>query len=341
MNLTNREQTILRCLIYSFINNANPIGARALSRRFNLNLSPASIRNTMADLEEKGLLEQPHVSAGRIPTDKGYRIYVNNLMDMHNLAPSEREIIDEGVSEHSGQVEKILQRSAMLLGKLSGILGVVLPPRFDEGKLQKIDLLRLSDDNLMVVVAISSGMVKSIVMEIDTAVKPEELDDITRILNQRLCGLTLKQVRQEIGKRVEELPSESHRSLIRLFVENTHQLFQSSPSENFYLGGMRELLAQPEFSQTDNLHSIIELLEERQVLIHLLNPSRQQTGVYVSIGDENPVSTSNRLSVVTSSYRISGNSGKVGVIGPTRMDYPKLLSLVDYTAKAMHRLFNK
>ena len=341
IELSSRERIVLRSVIHSYILNANPVGSRSISKQYNLGLSPATIRNTMADLEELGLIEQPYTSAGRKPTDLGYRVYVDYLMDERFLSSRERKLIDGSVQDYLTSVNVIMERTSSLLGRMSNHLGVVLSPKFDKGILHKLDIHKIGPDRLLVVLTIKSGVVKTVNMEINFDLEDSEIDRAASILNQRLSGLTMVEIKQQISARTSELPSDSRRDLITLFVENANQFFDFQEDRQFYLAGLKTLVNQPEFSQSEKLGTIIELMEDKKVLIHLIGGSDPEEGVKVTIGDENIIQTPVNISVITSAFFIGDNVGRIGVIGPTRMDYSKVLPVVDYTAKAIDRLFKK
>lgn len=337
MELSPREQLILRSVIHSFILNAKPVGSRTVGKRNNLNLSPATIRNTMSDLEALGLLEQPHTSAGRVPTDLGYRVYVDSLMDQRRLTPRMKELIDEGLSESHTNLEEILHRSSALLGKLSSLLGVVLSPKFEESILQKIDLTKLSTERLLVILAVKSGMAKTIILELNFSLHDSEMENTCRLLNRRLQGLSLRQIRDEITDRIREVPPDTPKDLITLFVDNADQVFRFEESGVFYHTGLKKLMMQPEFARAEKFRSVIELIEDKNVLVHLLTGVKPEDGVRITIGGENPVKKSRELSVISAAFKLGDNLGTVNIMGPTRMDYSKALSLVDYTAKTLEK----
>ena len=337
MELTSREQIILQSVIHSFILSAKPVGSTTIGKESRLNLSSASIRNTMADLESLGLLQQPHTSAGRVPTDLGYRVFVDSMMRKSLLSPQIQDYIDENLSESSSSIEEVMSRSSALLGRLSSLLGVVLSPKFEEGILQRIDLARIAEDRLLVIIAIKSGLAKTIVLELNFNVNEENLTETARLLNQRLTGLNLRQIREEISKRVQEVPQDSCKDLLTLFVDNAHQVFHFKDQEDFYHTGLKELVMQPEFENSEKLRSVIELLEDKKVFVHLLKGVKIGEGVKVSIGSENPVKESRDLSMISTAFKIGKNIGTVSIMGPTRMDYSKAFSLVDYTAKSIQK----
>lgn len=294
----------------------------------------------MADLEALGLLQQPHTSAGRIPTDLGYRVFVDKLMDMRTLPQRTREIIEEQISESTSNLEEILQRAAILLGRLSSLLGVVLSPKFEESVLHKIDLTRISTNRLLVILAIKSGSAKTIILELNFSIDDSTIEETNRILNSRLSGLTLKEIKEQISERVRELSPDTCKDLVTLFVDNAESVFHFDETGGFYQTGLKKLILQPEFGESDSLKSVIELLEDKKILIHFLSGLTVEDGVKVTIGEENPVKRGNFLSVVSSAFQVGDNLGTINVVGPTRMDYTKLYSIVDYTAKTIQKRIN-
>ena len=339
--LSSRERIILRSVVNSFIVSANPIGSRALAECCNLGLSPATVRNTMADLEALGLLEQPHTSAGRIPTNLGYRFYVDDLMERKKLVPWERELIDKCVAEVKPNINDLLQRAAEILGKLSSLLGIVFSSNFKQGILKKIDLTKLSDDKLLVVVTLKLGMVKTILLELTFPLQNYEIEETCRLLNERLSGLLLSRVRQEIGQRVRNLPPNSRKDLVTLFVNNADSLFCLDAENDLHFTGFRTLLNQPEFNRADRVRTVVGLMEDKRVLIHIVGDVRPEEGVKATIGEESRIVNSRDLSVISSAFIVGNTTGTVNILGPTRMDYPKLFAIIDYTVKAIDKQFNK
>lgn len=340
VELTNRERLILRSVINSFILNAAPIGSRTLAKQYNLGLSPATIRNTMADLEDMGLLEQPHTSAGRTPTNFGYRMYVDDLMRQGRLSSRVKETIERTVSDMSVDVKEILRRTSKALGRISNLLGVVMSPKSDEGLLQKIDLSSFSSSRIMVIIALKSGAAKTALLEVNFPVNEDELQQTSALLNQRLYGMQLKRIRSEVAEILRERPLDSAHQLIELIVDNAEPLFKFEEERDFFHTGLKTLLLQPEFTHRDRMRAVVELLENKKVLVHLVSGVQLEEGVRVTIGEENPVQESRELSVLSAAFSIGDDVGTLSVIGPTRMDYPRLWSVVDFTAKTIQKQLN-
>lgn len=328
--LTDREKLVLREIVAQYILNAMPVGSRTLSKRLRGKFSPATIRNVMADLEEIGLLYQPHTSAGRVPTERGYRLFVDSLMEYGRLTSRERELLDREISKIvSADVKDVLEQTAHLLAEISNLLCVVMSPPLREGLLHRIDLVGMGGDKILLVITIQSGFVRSMFLEVQSAVSREEIEWLTAFLNQRLSGLRLAEIRSSIhtrlrGTGVESLP------VVRTMVDNADMVFRFNDRDEYLIGGVRSLASQPEFYNVEELRKILTLLEDRSLFVHLF--AREEDGVQVRIGRENAVKSLSSLSIVTAPYKFRNLTGAIGLIGPTRMDYPRAVSIVEYAA---------
>lgn len=338
--LSQREREILSAVVRHFILTAAPVGSRQLARHSGFDLSPASIRNVMADLEEMGLLCHPHTSAGRVPSDLGYRLYVNDLMETRDLTSAEQEAIEREFEGVSQEADEIMAVTARLLSSASKLLAIVMIPALDEAKLHRIDLMRLSENRVLVVISLDSGPVKTIMVELEQTLAEAQLQKIAHGLNSRLSGLTLSQVRAEIGERISTMPLE-HPGLVRFFIDAAERLFSFHDREEVRIDGRAQMLSLPEFSAPESMRGIIELIEDKDIILHLLQGQNPEPGISISIGSENPDSRAKDLSVLAAQYKTPTLSGKFGVIGPTRMDYSKLKSLVEHTAATIKRHVEK
>ena len=332
-SLNERERTILRSIIYSFIQTATPVGSRYISKRHGLDLSPATVRNVMSDLEFLGYIDHPHTSAGRIPTDKGYRFYVDSLIELETLSEQDRTAIQSQI-HGSADPDEVLKETSKILGTISHQLGIVSTPRVSAGVFDKLELVSVSASKVMVIISIRSGLVKTIMMEVHSEIPKIKLEEVSRILNERLSGLTLRQIRRTFRDRVLDMQNEET-GLIRLFVESVDKVFDEARNKDkVHIGGTQSLLSQPEFNSADNFRGIIELLDNEDIIVHILEKKEFGEGnISVSIGSENQEEKMRELSVVTSQYAAGDVSGTVGIIGAKRMDYSKMIPLVDYMAK--------
>jgi heat-inducible transcriptional repressor len=336
--LNERERDILRHVVYNFILSAVPVGSRYISKHFESQLSPATIRNVMADLEELGLLAQPHTSAGRIPTDLGYRYYVDYLMEVQALSEKEKFEIEQQLSSTS-EPDSMLRETSRLLGKISKQLSVVSSPHISSGIFERLELIPISSSRLLVVISIRSGLVKTLMMEVGVEIKRESLEHVSRILNERLAGLTLRQIRESFVERTRDVQDERS-GLIRLFIESVDHLFDDMKDrEKVHISGTQNIIDQPEFIDPKNFRSVIELIENDDIIVHLLekHEDSDKTAV-VTIGSENDERKAKDYSIVSATYEMEGVTGRVGIIGPKRMEYAKLIPLVDHVAMLVAKM---
>ncbi|MFC1595417.1 heat-inducible transcriptional repressor HrcA [Gemmatimonadota bacterium] len=343
--LTERENTILSLIVQSYILDCSPVGSRTLVRRFGLDLSPATIRNTMNDLEEAGLLIQPHTSAGRIPTSLGYRVYVDELMDPKPLSRKDRATIRDAVmGEHSGHIRDaatVLDQTVRALGGLTRLLAVSLEPRLDLGTFEKIELVSLGAGKILAVLTIEKGFLRTIVLELEAAVKSESLTETAGILNERLSGLPMKIIRESVRERMRDV-SATDPKVLKLIVNNSEDIFSSSLEEGgIHVWGTPNILSQPEFADQERMVALIGALEEKEIIVRILGGQHREAGLTITIGEENTDGEIKFCSVVASPYAVGEVSGSLGIVGPTRMEYSKLVSIVDYTARIVSEVLGE
>lgn len=333
-DLSNREKIILRCIIEDFIHTANPVGSRYISKKNDINLSPATIRNVMSDLEDMNYLTHNHTSGGRVPTDKGYRYFVNELMELEPLQQSEQDIIKSQVHEIELAHDEVYKEASKILGRLSKEISIVSQPYLSDGVFEKLELVNLSSTKLLVVVSIQSGLVRTLLFDIDSEISRDKLERVTRMLNEKLGGLTLKEIRRTFMERIGELTYDS-KGIIKVFIDSIDKIFnQEKDGMTLYFGGTTEILEQPEFDDTENYKNIIGLTDEKGVVVHVLNSLPvDERGVSISIGGENADDKLKHYSVVSTSYTAGDVKGKIALIGPKRMDYSKMISMLNFTSQ--------
>jgi len=329
--LSLREKEILKVLINEYILTAQPVSSKGIADRYGLGISSATIRNSMQDLEEKGLLRQPHHSAGRVPTDKGYRVYVDSLIKPEKLSSQEKENIKRNLMADYTAVEDLLEQTSRVLGRASNLLGVTIAPHLDTEILTHIDLLSVGEKRLLVVIAVKSGIVKSIILEVDSEIKPEALQETERILNQKLSGLSLRDIMNSAEKRLKDSYTVNPQ-IIRLFLDSTDNLLSFQEEEKVYLGESNNLLDQPEFKDWEKVSNFIRLIENKRFWLKIISTKVAKEGVSITIGRELGKEEIEACSLICCAYGKGSLKGKVGLIGPTRMRYAKLVSLVDYTS---------
>lgn len=338
--LSERERQVLEAVIHSYVATAEPAGSRTLSRQAGLGISPATIRNTMSDLEEKGFLFHPHTSAGRIPTDKAYRIYVDSLMRIDPLTGEEQRRLQEQIVGGGSAIETILRRAAQSLGILTQELGIALGPRLERATLRQVELVRVSSDRLLMVLSLSGGAMRTIFVEVPGVMADEALVGVTIVLNERLAGLTLDQVRSSLASRLRDVATTPQTAeLLNIFVQEGDQVFgrAAEPLDTVVLGQPSLLADKPEFASGERLRQLIELTETRQQLVTMLG-SRGGGGLSITIGNEHGDPRLEPFTVVTAEYHAGSLSGVIGVIGPTRMPYEKVIALVEHTSRLVSDL---
>lgn len=339
--LSERERRVLEAVIQSYVATAEPAGSRTLSRQFGLGISPATIRNTMSDLEDKGFLFHPHTSAGRIPTDKAYRTYVDSLMRLDPLSGQEQRQLQAEISAGGSAIETILRRAAQSLGILTQELGVALGPRLERAALRQVELVRVSSDRLLMVLSLTGGAVRTIFVEVPGVIADEALIGVTIVLNERLAGLTLDQVRTSLAARLRDVHTTPETAeLLNIFLQEGDQVFgrAAEPLDTVVIGQASLLADQPEFATSERMRQLFELTETRQRLATLLEQRPGGSGLSITIGNEHGDPKLEPFTVVTAGYHAGSLSGVIGVIGPTRMPYEKVISLVEHTSRLVSDL---
>ncbi|MBL8007449.1 MAG: heat-inducible transcription repressor HrcA [Ignavibacteria bacterium] len=342
--LNDREKEVLKYVVNNYIINATPVGSRNVSKQSDLKLSPASIRNVMSDLEEMELLKTPHTSAGRVPTDKGYRYFVDMLMEKEKLSLNEEYSLRSHFDEKNLNIlesQDLYSETSRILGKVSHLLAVVTQPQISKGIFDKLELVIISSNKILIVLNIKSGIVKTVIMEVETEITKVKLENITAFLNERLHGLTLQNIRETFVERVIDYKYKEP-ELIQLFINSLDRLYnEEEKGSRIYIGGTGDLIQQPEFDNPKNFREIIDLAEDKNLVIHIFEKSgKKDNDVFISIGQENDDEKLKNYSVVTTKYNFGDITGNIGVIGPKRMNYARMVSLLQYTSKLIKEISN-
>jgi heat-inducible transcriptional repressor len=336
--LNERERRVLEAVIQTYIETAEPAGSQTIARRYPLGLSPASIRSIMGELEAQGFLYHTHSSSGRIPTDHAYRVYVNDLMRLAPPSDHERETLRRELHLERTAIEEILRRAAQVLGVLTHELGVAAAPRLDQVALERLDLVHVASDRLLLVFHLHSGAVRTIFVQVPIHVAPETVERVTRILNERLAGLALRDIRSSMAERLRDADAGEGGELLNIFIAEGEGIFDLSVDAEGVVLGSAELLAdQPEFASNERMRGLLSLTERRDLLKEALL-KRHQAGLSITIGSEHADSRLADFTLVTSSYRLGDLTGVIGVIGPTRMPYDKIIGLVQHTSRLVEGL---
>ncbi|MDH4224147.1 MAG: heat-inducible transcriptional repressor HrcA [Deltaproteobacteria bacterium] len=328
-----RVKDILSAIITSYIHTAEPVGSRTLSKNLPQNVSPATIRNIMSDLGEMGYLEQPHTSSGRVPTSKAYRFYVDSIVTANTLPQEIKELIDHTLSGSHGDLETLLAHTTHLLAELTKFTGVVAAPRADRAKLKMMEFIRLNSRQVFVVLITKSNMVHNKIIETGEDISQEHLNSISKYLNQHFSGHSLMEVRSRV---METLVEEKARydQLLAHVVRLSKKAFELPGTSDLYVEGQSNLVR--DFPNMGHLEGLLKTLEEKISIVGILDKTLKASGVQLFIGMEHAKKELQECSVIASQYGMDNNLlGAIGVIGPTRMDYSRVIPIVDYTAKIL------
>lgn len=341
--LDKRNENILMAVIYSFISSAEPVGSRTISRKFDLGLSPASIRNVMSDLEEMGLLEQPHTSAGRIPTDMALRYYVDNLiLKKPTISKQDYDQIDRIYNKEVRELEDFMEVTSKLLAVITNHAGVVVLPRLMSTEFQHIEFVRLRPKQILAIFVTKSGLVHNKILELTEDFSQEELESMTKYLNLEFKGMSLKDMRKTLLEKMAN-EKEQYENMLKEAMRLCQQTLQEEEnSEEVFVGGTSNMLKYPEFvTDVEKMKAIFETFEEKSKLVKLLDQCLQGEGLYILIGSESQVYGMENCSLVTGTYRLGeGEIGALGVLGPKRMEYPRIIAIVDHIANILSRTFS-
>jgi heat-inducible transcriptional repressor len=342
MELSDRETTILQAVVHIYITTAEPVGSRTIVKRSDLGWSPATVRNVMADLEEAGYLEQLHTSSGRVPTDKGYRYYVDYLMRIQELTLVERSRIEEQLSDRLNDADDVMRRTSRLLALVSHHTGLAEAPDEKEAMVRSIELVPMGGGRMAVMVVDSYGRVRTLMVSADQAGAPQELNRLRTYLNEHLRGVSVDQMGLRVRERAQTVMDENRR--LAGCAADIIAPFQDRRPGVLFFDGATHLFEQPEFHDVDKAREVFDLLGEQDNLVALLRSGFQQNpgGTMVLIGSESSEKRLSDISMVLSPYYVAGKpAGLVGVLGPKRMPYSKLTALVDYTAGFVSRLLTR
>lgn len=330
--LSERQRMVLASIVRRYIGNGEPVGSRQVSKDIQEPLSPATIRNVMADMEDLGLIEQPHASAGRQPTERGFRVWVDQLMPQEPLSEQERQHIDTVLS-HARSEDQLLVAASVALAEVTRQLGVAISPVLGQSRLERLELVPVGDTTILIVASFGSGLIRSVVCELTSPVSREELTSLARVVHLSALGRTPSEIKRCLASEVRaglEDPrlDEIARHILDTLLQLTHP---ERPNEAF-LQGAGNILVQSELGDRPYIHSLVQLLEDRRQLAQILEERVGHEGVYITIGAENRLENLRTLSLVTRDYRMGDARGTLGVMGPTRAPYGRLVSAVDYIA---------
>lgn len=320
-------------IIQDYIATAEPVGSRTIARKYKLGVSPATIRNEMADLEEMGLIEQPHTSAGRIPSDLGYRYYVDNLMQREELTAGEEDIIRCGYESKSRGIGKVIRDTGNLLSQLTNYAAVVVTSQSKKAAFKHIQLIKMSPVQAMVVVVTEAGTVHHRIIDIPESITVADLETISGVLNRKLQGRIMEDIRLTLIREIYfELAKQKH--IINKAMELVREGLTLETEDKVYLGGVFNILNQPEFHNVEKVKTLLSMLEQERLLCKLMSGVMESNGVTVRIGGEMSDKQMQECSIVIGTYRLGDEPiGSIGVLGPTRMEYARVVTIVEYMTK--------
>ncbi len=333
--LSDREERLLNALIREYIDQAQPVGSKKLVQTASLNLSSASIRNVMADLEELGLIASPHTSAGRVPTVQGYRYFVDSLL---NIKPLQPVAVEKMIKEFAGDYDttSIIANASAMLSKLTSLAGIVTLPRRQRVQLAQIEFLPLSDNRVLSILVTDDNEVQNRIIPVKRVFESGELRQAANYLNTMFAGKEIRQVRNELLNELNEA-RQSMDQKMQAVVEMANKMFADENQDDqsdFVVAGETNLMDQSEFASVDTLKQVFEAFNKKRDILELLDQCLSADGMQIFIGDESGYQGLGDCSLVTSTYSVDGQViGTLGVIGPTRMPYEQVISVVDITAK--------
>ncbi len=338
--LDEREAAVLRALVYEHITTGKPVGSRSFVQKYSFAVSPATMRNIMFDLEAGGYLMQPHTSAGRIPTDKGYRFYVDSLLDTYEFVMSEKMRVREELLEKELHLDRIFSSISKMLSLVSNYAGVILTPKPDFTVVKHIELVPLDNSEILFILITRTGMVLTKKVRVSAKVIQDEVRNYAKYLTSELCGYSLLDVKTDVFDRLRgEASGDRHKGMA---LDIAQLALSETEQPDLFVDGIENLLRIPEMIEADQLKKLLRLMDEKRLLRTIMERNLEKDGVNTLIGGEIAEAEVSGCSIVTTSYKMGNmNVGVLGIIGPTRMDYEKVVPLVDYTGKVVSDFLTK
>ena len=337
MALSDRKIQILQAIINDYIETAEPVGSRTIAKKYNLGISSATIRNEMSDLEEMGLILQPHASSGRIPSDMGYRLYVDHLMQQKELKPEEKKYLQSVVARDINQIDYLMEESAKALSLLTNYTTFVSEPVGQRTRIKQIRLLPFDSSSVLLIIATGDNFIKNHVIKMDSAPTEENIFYMGCCLNNVLQGCALNEID---GVVVSKLQAElkEYQELLQPILKAIEITMRSAEKVQVHMSGAKNMLAFPEFSDIQKAKSLIQTLEEKDQLVTMLKES-SGNDIQIMIGSENSVQGMQDCSVITATYKMGDNTrGTIGIVGPTRMDYSQVISVLNGMVQSIEKV---
>lgn len=326
--LDDRKIKVLHAIINSYIISAEPIGSRTISKQYDLGVSSATIRNEMSDLEDLGYLNKPHTSAGRVPSDKAYRLYVNQLLKAERLKMDmkKKEEIKKVLVGESSEIDQLIQNSAKVLSAITSYTALALSPQLKKSKLKHIQLIPIGDIEILLVLVNDSGIVKNTIFRLDEKINDDQLVVISNFLNNKLKGLTIEEIGKEMDNNIFK-EMYDYKGIIDNIIPIINKTFNDIDSVEVYADGVNKIFDFPEYKDLGKAKSFISFIEDKELLADMLLNNSRENGIEITIGNENIYDPIKECTLITTTYKLGDVIiGKIGVIGPTRMDYPMVIN---------------
>lgn len=338
--LDERKLKVLYAIIDSHLNTAEPIGSRTISKDYDLGVSAATIRNEMSDLEDRGYLIKPHSSAGRIPSDKAYRLYVDQLLTNNAREEVKKNRKLEGkLKKETKDSEDIIKDSIRILSKLTSYTAIAISPKVSRLRLKHIQLMSIDGNNIILVLLNSLGSVQNNMFYVDEIIYNDNLFIISKILNEEFNGLSIDEIIEKINKK-DIFKTREISTILEYILPFINKSLKEITETKIYIDGITKILNFPEYRDIDKAKDFIEFIEDEKTLINLITNMDDESGITISIGEENSAIEMKQCSIITTSYEFSDKSmGKIGIIGPTRMDYLKLIGIMDTMSNNINEVF--
>ena len=338
MNLSERKLKILQAIIADFIRTAEPVGSRTISKNYDLGISPATIRNEMSDLEELGYLTHPHTSSGRVPSEKAYRLYVNEMMSKRELTKAEKDSIALQLSSNVTELENLVQRAAHVLSEITNLTAFALTPRKDQDTLKYINLLPVDEHTVVLMLVSESGKVSNTAVRTGSPVSEETLRILAKTMTYNYRGKTLSEaLTMDIIKTFKsdaQAMSMYEKNIVPSFMKTLEDML----NVNLYMDGLTNIFSIPEYNDLDRAKMFLEMVSKKEDFTKTL--INRENGVIITIGNENQDENMHDCSLITATYHVDGKMvGKIGVIGPTRMQYGEVTSVVEYLTDNISKAF--
>lgn len=338
MDLNERKLKILQAIVGDFIRTAEPIGSRTLSKKFDMGISPATIRNEMSDLEEMGFLTHPHTSAGRVPSDKAYRLYVNSLMEKRTLSETEKEFITKRLTSNVSELEKTIQHAAQLLSEITQLTSFAITPNQTEDKLKYINILPVDSSTVVIMIVSESGKVSNTTVKLTVPYSEESLQLLSKSMTYTYRSKTLSEMLTLDIIRTFKTDLAALSKLAENIMPNFLHILEGMLDVNLYMDGFTNIFSFPEYNDIDKAKMFLEMVNKKDAFTKAL--INRDNGMIVTIGNENADDLMQECSLITATYHIDGKLiGKLGVIGPTRMKYDEVISVIEFMTDNLSESF--